>query len=141
MFPQLPPPITNSRRQKCGDCNCGLDFGDPCASCPMKRWGPEMCEFPPEEETQQVRQQEPQPRSAFPTVRQMAANLASAVKSEVKSQISGQVPINPEEIASRLAICEGCEFFHAPSKRCKKCGCFLKWKTAWRSQSCPIGKW
>ena len=111
----------------------------------MKRWGPEMCEFPPEEETeqvpQQVPQQEPQPTLAFPTVRQMASNLASAVKSEVKSRVSGHVSLDPEEIAKRLEICEGCEFYHAPSKRCKKCGCFLKWKTAWRSQSCPVGKW
>ena len=141
MFPQLPPPIANCRRQKCGDCNCGLDFGDPCASCPMKKWGPEMCNFPPEEEAEQVRQQEPQTQSAFPPISQMASNLASALKSEVRSRVSGQVKLDPEEIKGRLAICEGCEFYHSPSKRCKKCGCFLKWKTAWRSQKCPIGKW
>jgi len=80
-------------------------------------------------------------RSQFPSLGKMALNLATAVKSEIKSRVSGETLLNPEDIKTRVAICENCEFFNKPSERCRKCGCFLKWKTAWRSQRCPIGKW
>jgi hypothetical protein len=71
----------------------------------------------------------------------MASNFGSAIGGEIKARLSGAAKITEEETSRRYAICEGCEFFYAPSKRCKKCGCYLKWKTAWRSQSCPVGKW
>lgn len=137
MFPQLPPPIANSRKSKCGNCSCGVDFGDPCASCPSKKWGPEMCVSPPEEEPLEINKKPPQ----LPNAGEMALNFVSAVKSEVRSRVSGAKNVSEDEIKQRLEICSGCEFYHKPSKRCKKCGCFLKWKTAWRSQKCPIGKW
>lgn len=106
----------------------------------MKKWGPEMCEAALDEiEVERAFQQEHQ--LPFPNIRDMALNLAAAVKSEVTSRVSGENQLELDEIKRRYAICEGCEFFHSPSKRCKKCGCFLKWKTAWRSQTCPVGKW
>jgi hypothetical protein len=46
-----------------------------------------------------------------------------------------------QEKEQRYSLCEKCEFFHAATKRCQKCGCYLKWKTDWLSQKCPIGKW
>jgi len=132
MLSQLPLPIVNSRKNACR-CKCDIDFGDPCASCPKKRWGPNMCVTPIDQiETKQV---------SFPKVQTLALNLASAVGAEVKSRFLGNSQLGFEEIKKRLAICESCEFFHIPSQRCKKCGCFLKWKTAWRSQKCPVGKW
>ena len=99
-----------------------------------------MCEFPPEEiETERAFQQEHQ--LPFPSIREMALNFATAVKSEIKSKVGKENQLTLEEIQKRYSICESCEYFHAASKRCRKCGCFLKWKTAWKSQACPINKW
>jgi len=50
-----------------------------------------------------------------------------------------------EQIDSRLAICQGCEFYENNS--CLKCGCTLNRdknymnKLLWADQSCPVGKW
>lgn len=41
----------------------------------------------------------------------------------------------------RMAICNSCEFLFEPTMQCKKCGCFVKAKTRFKSFSCPIGKW
>lgn len=46
----------------------------------------------------------------------------------------------------RLSICINCEFNSTEGKinflsTCKKCGCFLKKKTACLSCKCPIKKW
>lgn len=50
-----------------------------------------------------------------------------------------------EQVNERLAICRGCPEF--VGDRCQECGChcnerriFLN-KLAWRSESCPLGKW
>lgn len=136
---QLPPPIVKSRQNACR-CACSVDFEDPCATCPKKRWGPQLCETPFEDllEEQALQTEYELP---FPAARALASNFLSSVGSELKARIQGQNELPLETIKRRYSICEGCEFFHAPSKRCKKCGCFLRWKTAWRSQSCPIGKW
>ena len=77
----------------------------------------------------------------FPSAGKMALNFVSAIKSEAESRIAGAQNVGEDEIKQRLEICSDCEFYHKLSKRCKKCWCFLKWKTAWRSQKCPIGKW
>lgn len=41
----------------------------------------------------------------------------------------------------RYNICKSCEFFLENTKRCSKCGCFLKIKTAVPAFHCPIDKW
>jgi hypothetical protein len=41
----------------------------------------------------------------------------------------------------RMEICKGCDFRDKLLERCKKCGCFLKMKTASVSSSCPINEW
>jgi hypothetical protein len=140
MIHLAPAPIVAARRTSCGECSCPVVFEDACASCPKKLWGPELCPPSPDEmeEERAIQQEHDLP---FPAARTLASNLLSAVGSEIKARVSGANELDLEEIKRRYAICEGCEFFHAPSKRCKKCGCYLKWKTAWRSQSCPVGKW
>lgn len=140
MITQVPPPIVRVRKSICENCTCKVNFEDACESCPHKKWGPTLC--PPSlEELNEESSIQAQHNLPFPALPYMVRNLASAVKSEVQSRISGENQLDLEEIKRRYALCEGCEFFHAPSKRCKKCGCFMKWKTAWRSQKCPIGKW
>lgn len=59
----------------------------------------------------------------------------------------------PDEVKkTRLSICETCEFRKVLSKKnwdlvlvdtpaCKKCGCILNWKTSFKREQCPIGKW
>jgi len=44
-------------------------------------------------------------------------------------------------IESRLAVCNGCEWFHKRLHKCRKCGCFMKLKTTLKQASCPLGKW
>ena len=48
---------------------------------------------------------------------------------------------NKMEIDKRISICEGCEHFIKITKKCSKCGCFMKLKTRLTDASCPIGKW
>jgi hypothetical protein len=108
----------------------------------MKKWGPVMCGTTYENTiiTSQKPEQQNQ-QSSFPSLSKMASNFTTAASLELKSIALGQKDLSAEEVERRYSLCEACEFFHAPSKRCKKCGCYLKWKTAWRSQKCPIGKW
>jgi ribosomal protein L37E len=135
LAPMLPEPIIRTRKAACA-CSCNIDFGDPCASCPKQRWGPVFCE-----QLEDVEFLEEIDESCFPPPVNLASNLLSAVGSEIKARINGTSALGSKEVARRYAICEGCEYFHAKSKRCTQCGCFLKWKTALRSQHCPIGKW
>lgn len=46
-----------------------------------------------------------------------------------------------ELMESRLAICAECPFFLKGSKRCSKCGCFMKLKTSLEQAKCPVHKW
>jgi len=46
-----------------------------------------------------------------------------------------------EDIDHIYSICQGCEFFSKNTKRCKKCGCFMKLKTTLKMAKCPVGKW
>jgi hypothetical protein len=140
MLSKLPSPMVKARQKKCGNCDCKVDFWSPCASCPKGKWSPQLCEMTPSEiEIERAFQQKHE--LPFPNIREMALNFATAVKSEIKSKVGKENQLTLEEIQKRYSICESCEYFHSASKRCRKCGCFLKWKTAWKSQACPINKW
>jgi hypothetical protein len=78
---------------------------------------------------------------SMPSTLQMIKNFGKAVSDEVVAISNGKKSINEELSKKRIEICNSCEFIDKKSKRCTKCGCFLKWKTVWRSQKCPIGKW
>ena len=47
----------------------------------------------------------------------------------------------PEESANRYSICKSCPEFLGLTKQCKKCGCFMKFKTKLQAAECPIHKW
>lgn len=49
--------------------------------------------------------------------------------------------VSEETKNSRLEICKSCEFFNESLYQCKQCGCFLKIKTSWATEKCPIDKW
>jgi hypothetical protein len=42
-------------------------------------------------------------------------------------------------VEARRAVCRSCE--HNTGTRCTVCKCFLRPKTALRSERCPLGKW
>jgi hypothetical protein len=134
----LPLPLIEERHRLCENCSCSVDKSEACASCPNKKWGPQLCHAWIDDAK---KEQAVQKNTFFPPVKTMATNFISAVSSEAKTRFSQGKRLDPEEAKRRLSICENCVFFHKPSKRCKKCGCFLRWKTSWSSQKCPIGKW
>lgn len=80
-----------------------------------------------------------------PGITTQARNLAGAMIAEGKAILTGKEPVSDEEIARRLAICKApCAKLAGDPEgnpRCAECGCYVKRKTRWRSQSCPLGKW
>jgi hypothetical protein len=44
-----------------------------------------------------------------------------------------------EEVDRRSSICNGCEEFTGTT--CKKCGCYMKFKTQLKAAKCPLKKW
>jgi hypothetical protein len=55
--------------------------------------------------------------------------------------------VSQEEAQRRLEICKGneeyypCDYYFKATGNCKRCGCFVKLKTKFKTQSCPINKW
>jgi hypothetical protein len=47
----------------------------------------------------------------------------------------------PDLAKSRYEICKACPEFINATKQCKKCGCFMKFKTKLQFAECPIHKW
>lgn len=41
----------------------------------------------------------------------------------------------------RYSICKSCPELIKLTKQCKKCGCFMEFKTKLNGAVCPIGKW
>ena len=68
--------------------------------------------------------------------RAAAAHAASGFKKKSES-----------EIRKAMMICRSCKPYYVNTpelgERCKhkKCGCYLKLKTTWLTQHCPVGKW
>lgn len=77
-----------------------------------------------------------------PGIAAQARNLAGAVAAEGKAILQGKEPVPVEERERRLSICMApCKSLDPASARCNACGCYVKRKVGWRSQSCPLGKW
>lgn len=85
----------------------------------------------------------------LPGKRALVANAARAVVRNVGAAVQGNAPAADQaEIERRLATCRACELYvpgkdDAAAGRCghEKCGCYLKFKTWLRAESCPAGKW
>lgn len=41
----------------------------------------------------------------------------------------------------RMSICQQCEHMDKLNVKCNQCGCFLRVKTKWESEKCPLDKW
>ena len=73
----------------------------------------------------------------MPSVSDQAKGL---VKSTAKHVRSGFKVVDSEIFNRRKDMCNNCEFL-TTSKRCSKCGCFMKVKARWETSKCPIGLW
>ena len=78
----------------------------------------------------------------MPTAPQMAKKLAHAVTDWAAS---GFKMAPTDLVSSRLATCNGCEFWDAMAfagtGRCKKCGCATQAKIRLATERCPVGRW
>lgn len=89
-----------------------------------------------------VLSKDPRDKPELPGTITMAVNLAKAVAAHVAD---GAKHVSTEQMQTRLEICSLCPQLKpgadAEKDRCAACGCFLAEKAAWRSTTCPIGKW
>jgi len=76
------------------------------------------------------------PGGSPPPIPDMAKSLYYGVMDWAKDGFKTQTQ---QETDRRLEICTGCE--HFKDGRCMVCGCFLKFKAALSTGTCPIGKW
>ena len=74
----------------------------------------------------------------------MAKNLGNSIVKNVAHVARGErLKVTPKEAKARMDTCLGCEFITGElnKERCKKCGCWLRLKTQFQAEGCPIGKW
>jgi hypothetical protein len=68
-------------------------------------------------------------------------NGAKSIFTIAKNAAKGIDQSVPEEVAkSRLETCQKCPDLLSTGN-CKRCGCFVKFKTKVRQEECPIQKW
>jgi len=78
----------------------------------------------------------------FPSLPQMAGNMAGTITDVVKTAIqTGNIFASEEMAKIRLDICKACEFFDTNSARCNQCGCFMTTKVKVIAAFCPKNKW
>lgn len=68
-------------------------------------------------------------------------SFAGAVVAECGAALAGESPVSDEQKASRVSVCEACEFLVTADRRCSKCGCWVDAKAGFRTQQCPEDKW
>lgn len=73
----------------------------------------------------------------YPSLIQQAKNLHKFTSDVVNdpNQVDDSV------YNQRLDACKGCGYYDAEQNRCKKCGCWLKYKARFIAGHCPIGIW
>jgi hypothetical protein len=85
----------------------------------------------------------------MPTFMDMAKGLGTALFSTgkklasnaIKPQTKTNIFVTDEQKAERLSICADCPYFNHRQKRCLKCGCKMRFKTALKVATCPMDKW
>jgi hypothetical protein len=81
------------------------------------------------------------PRST-PSAAQMAS---SATQSMIAWAMGGFRTVTPEQLAERMAVCRGCEYWNEQgfggTGRCMRCGCSTQAKLRMATEKCPVGKW
>lgn len=78
---------------------------------------------------------------------QEALNLTTKVKNFAKASIkhilTGSRIVDSITRKERYNICLECDNIDRSSRACAKCGCFVRTKTRWADQECPLDppKW
>jgi hypothetical protein len=127
---RLPDAVAEIRKQQCKAAGCAheLDYADACAECPAGHWGPLARDC----------------GQHLPSLPVRAKNFAIASLQEASAIASGVPALTDEEINRRLAICfsiaSPCSHLTANGE-CSLCGCPMRRKAPWRSQTCKAGKW
>lgn len=70
----------------------------------------------------------------------VAEQAKSFVKAATGHIMSGMRLVGQEEAERRWSLCLECERL-VDGSRCGVCGCFMKIKSTWKTQRCPIEKW
>lgn len=80
------------------------------------------------------------PAEEFPSVMEMAKNLASDGAKIIKNAAQGKSTLVDDDTrTTRWSICQECPILQ--NDRCLECGCFMKVKVAFVTSKCPINKW
>ena len=80
------------------------------------------------------------PYADEPNLGQKAINFTKAAAKHVRD---GLVQVSDEQLEARLNICRSnqCGFYQDEKCKHQGCGCFLKLKAKWRSETCPMDLW
>lgn len=73
-----------------------------------------------------------------PNLIKKTGNFLKAVTAHVGS---GLEQADDELKEKRASICSTCPYLDKENFKCTHCGCWLKYKIAWATSSCPIEKW
>lgn len=77
--------------------------------------------------------------SDYPSLQKQGKNLLKTVSDLLNKS---KKPFVSDKISKeRMEICTRCVYYDVSQIRCKKCGCFLKPKTKFAVNGCPIGAW
>jgi len=66
-------------------------------------------------------------------------NLLGSIKDFIGNIMTDGVKVSEDIAKRRLQICKKCP--HLFKTNCTRCGCFVKIKTEYADQECPIKKW
>lgn len=79
----------------------------------------------------------------FPSIDKQINNLSKFIFEISNDVLDGNINVfvDDDTKKERMEICRKCEFFSARQERCKKCGCWLDYKTKFTASTCPIDKW
>lgn len=81
-------------------------------------------------------------RKGMPPLTEQAKSLLSAASGSIKAWVNGQPVFSYADLRmKRLMICKVCPEFDSGIGRCRKCGCYIRAKTALAQEKCPLGKW
>ena len=127
-YSRTPSIVAEERRAACR-CDCSIDFFDPCASCPQKKWGTFCCETT-------------SPHIETPPIGEMLKSAGSSITKWAGRKFK---TTDRKTLETRMEACRSCEFWDAKAiggtGRCMKCGCSTWAKLRMATEKCPIGKW
>lgn len=76
-----------------------------------------------------------------PSLPPLTAQVGNLMRSAARHVAAGMPEASPEEQDHRKSLCRGCEQYRPSDDRCAACGCYVKEKTSWKLEACPLGKW